>query len=81
MQLWNLHPGAEHYCFALPAERPRLLLEPPKAGTFELQPKLATVFIEPDEERLTLTWAGTTPAAGIYSPEQCAKMRHAVTWS
>ena len=81
VQLWNLHPGAEHYCFALPAERPRLLLEPPKAGTFELQPKLATVFIEPDEERLTLTWAGTTPAAGIYSPEQCAKMRHAVTWS
>ncbi len=80
IELWNLHPQTEHYGFALPDERPRLLLEPPSAGTFELQPKLATVFIEPDEDRVTLTWAGTTPAAGIYSPEQCAKMRHAATW-
>lgn len=80
VELYNLHRDAEHFVFELPGERPRLLVEPPNAGTFELEPRLTTVFIEPDEDRVTLTWAGSTPAAGLYSPEACATMRHAALW-
>lgn len=81
VELYNLHRDAEHFVFELPGERPRLLVEPPNAGTFELEPRLTTVFIEPDEDRVTLTWSGSTPAAGIYAPEMCATMRHAAIWT
>ncbi len=81
VQLHNLHRDAEHYVFALPGERPRLIIEPPNAGTFELDAKLATVLIEPDEDRVTLTWAGSVPAAEIYPPAACAEVRHAVIWN
>ncbi len=81
IELFNLHRSAARFTFELPAERPRLVIEPPNAGSFELEAKLATVFIEPDEDRVTLTWAGATAAAGIYTPEACAQMRHAAIWN
>ncbi len=81
VELYNLHPSGEHVVFGLPGERPRLVVEPPNAGLFELEPRLVTVLIEPDAHRVTLTWAGSTPAAGVFSPEACGAMRHAVIWS
>lgn len=81
VSLWNLHREHEHLELTLPGDVPRLLVEPPNTKTFELAPKLATVLIEPDEDRITLTWAGTMDVGGIYSPEMCAAMRSAVTWN
>lgn len=81
VSLWNLHRRYEHLELSLPGEVPRMLVEPPNTKTFELEPKLATVHIEPDEDRITLTWAGSMAVGGIYSPEICAAMRRAVTWN
>jgi hypothetical protein len=81
VSLWNLHPRQELVELDLPGERPRLLIEPPGTRTFELEPRLATVLIEPDEDRVTLTWAGSMPVAAVYPEPMCAEMRHAAIWS
>jgi hypothetical protein len=81
VQLWNLHREREMFEFDLPGERPRLLIEPPGVGTREMEALLQTVVIEPDLDRVTLTWAGAIPVAAVYPDEMTAVMRHGVTWT
>ena len=79
--LWNLSPRAERLELRLPADRPQILIEPPGTRTFELEPVLGTVLLEPDDDRVTLTWTGALPVAAPYSAEQYEEMRHAVVWN
>jgi hypothetical protein len=80
ISLWNLHPRQEHLEIDLPGERPQLLLEPPGCDIRELPALLQTVHIEPSSERITLTWTGTLPVAGIFPEEACRSMRRAARW-
>lgn len=80
VKLWNLHREREYIEFDLPADRPTLILEPPGVAPRKLDALLQTVLIEPDEDRITLTWAGVLETAMIYPMEMAASMRHAVTW-
>jgi hypothetical protein len=79
--LWNMHAQHEQLEFDLPDDRPRLLIEPPGVAPRELTPLLQTVLIEPDRDRVTLTWTGVLPVAMPYPDEMVASMRHAVVWS
>lgn len=81
VQLWNLHRERELLEFDLPGERPRLLVEPPGVQTRELSALLQTVLIEPELDRVTLTWAGALEVASPYAQESTERMRHAVTWN
>jgi hypothetical protein len=81
VSLWNLHWSHALFEFDLPADRPRLLLEPPGAGTRELQPVLQTVLIEPDKDWVTLTWTGSLEVAAPYPEKMMQTMRHVVLWS
>ena len=81
VSLRGLHPQQELLELELPAERPRLLLEPPGCGAMELPPLLQTVLLEPDQERVTMTWSGTLEVAAPYSEEMCREMRRAVQWT
>jgi hypothetical protein len=80
VSLWNLHPRHAFFEVDLPADRPRMLLEPPGCGIYELPPVLQTVLIEPDEERVTLTWSGVLEVAAPFLEEACEAMRRAVRW-
>jgi hypothetical protein len=80
VSLWNLHPEHELLEFDLPAERPRLLVEPPGTRTFELEAQLKTVLVQPDENLVTLTWAGAMDVAAVYPAAMCREMRHAAAW-
>jgi hypothetical protein len=81
VSLWNLHAQHELLEFDLPDDRPRFILEPPGVAPRELRPLLQTVLIEPDEERVTLTWAGMLEVAMPYPDEMTRTMRHSVAWS
>jgi hypothetical protein len=81
VSLWNMHRRHELLEFDLPGDRPQLFLEPPGVAPRELTPLLQTVLIEPDEDRVTLTWAGMLPVAMPYPDEMVTSMRHAVVWS
>ncbi len=65
----------------LPDDRPRLLIEPPGVIARELSPLLQNMLIEPDQDRVTLTWTGVLPVAMPYPDEMVAVMRHRVVWS
>jgi hypothetical protein len=80
LKLWNLHPRHQLIEVDLPAEQPRLAVEPPGCRVHELEATLATVLVEPDADRLTLTWAGSMPTAAPYPDEMCHEMGHAAIW-
>lgn len=77
--LHNLHRAHEKLSFALPGERPRLSL-PTSGGIERADATLATVTIEPDEDRVTLVWRGTTRAKRAYLPDELAQMAFLVEW-
>jgi hypothetical protein len=81
VSLWNMHAQHELLEFDLPDDRPRLVIEPPGVAPRELAPLLQTVLIEPDRDRVTLTWAGVLPVAMPYPDEMVASMKHGVVWS
>ncbi|APR87639.1 putative exported protein [Minicystis rosea] len=80
VQLWNLHPERELFEFDLAGDRPRLVIEPPGVRPREVEPLLQTVLIEPDLDRVTLTWAGAIEVAAVYPHEMTDVMRHAVVF-
>jgi hypothetical protein len=81
VQLWNLHREREMFELDLPGDRPRLLLEPPGVAAREVDAQLQTVMIEPEIDRVTLTWAGAIPVAAVYPEEMTTAMRHGVVWT
>lgn len=80
-RLLRLHPRHAVLDVELPADRPRLLIEPQNAGIRELEPRLQTVAFEPDDDQLTLTWTGTLRVAAPYPEELVHEMRHGVIWT
>lgn len=81
VELQNLHPKHSVFKFDLPGDAPKLVLEPPGVRPRELSPELQTVLIEPDRDRVTLTWAGVLEVAMPYPEEMVSSMRHAVVWT
>jgi hypothetical protein len=61
IELRNLHPSEPSWRFELPGEAPQITLQPP--GLQALRPKavLQTVRIEPDRDRVSLTWCAAVP--------------------
>jgi hypothetical protein len=80
VRLRNLHPKHEVLEFDLPAERPSLFVELPNIGAKKLDPVLQTVSIEPDRERLTMTWTGTLDVAVPFPQPVLEEMRHAAVY-
>jgi hypothetical protein len=39
------------------------------------------VLLEPEIDRVTLTWAGALPVAAVYPDAMVDEMRHGVVWS
>ncbi len=81
MSLWNLHPAHEVWELTLPGDSPRLLLQPPGCDAAELPARLQTVHVEPDEDRVTLTWTGTLAVAAPFPEDMCDTMRKAARWA
>lgn len=79
--LRNLHAKYAVLEFDLPADPPKILLEPQGVPARELIPLLQTILIEPDRDRVTLTWAGLLEVAMPYPKEMVDAMRHAVVWA
>ncbi len=65
--LQNLHATAPLFSIRLPSLRVRAFVKDDKAQFREVAMVLDTVFIEPEEGRLSLTWRGSTPYARTIS--------------
>ncbi|EDM77497.1 hypothetical protein PPSIR1_24974 [Plesiocystis pacifica SIR-1] len=80
LTLTNLHPSLPQWLLQLPGERPKLWVDDRQGSVRELEAKLSSVLIEPDEQRLTLVWYGWTPARRPYLEHELIKMPYLVEW-
>jgi hypothetical protein len=81
VELLNLHPVWPELSFDLPDDVPRLFIDLPGVGVRELAATLATVWIEPELDRVTLTWAGKMEVAWPYPEEDTEAMPCRVVWA
>ncbi|EYF02068.1 DUF2169 domain-containing protein [Chondromyces apiculatus] len=81
VKLWNMHREREYAEFDLPADRPSLSLTLPGVGARALSPRLATVLIEPDDDRVTLTWGAALEVAMVYPDEALAEVQVNAQWA
>jgi hypothetical protein len=80
VKLTNLHRERSQLEFDLPDDTPKFTLDLPGVGERRLEPKLSTVSIEPDSDRVVLTWAASLPVAMPYPEEMTKSMRRLVRW-
>jgi hypothetical protein len=81
VQLDSLHPEQEKVAFQLPDDRPGIWTDGRKGRFQPTHPVLHTIFVEPDEDRVSLVWAGSAPALRPYSAEELEAMPLHVEWS
>ena len=79
-RLWNVHRERAFVEFDLPDDEPRLSLDVPGVGERKLAPVLTTVRIEPDADRVVLTWAAAFRVLAVYPDEMTRAMRRSVSW-
>jgi hypothetical protein len=80
VRLWNVHRELSLLEFNLPDDPPRLSLDVPGVGERKLTAALTTVRIEPDADRVVLTWAAAFRVLAQYPDEMTRSMRRAVIW-
>lgn len=80
VELTNVHPKAPTWRFTLPGEVPRMALRLPGEKPVELAPKIRTILLEPDKDRLCLVWVAEHPLSLPVGPGKLAKTEHAVMW-
>lgn len=78
--LTNLHPEFPHWTVQLPRQVPTLWVDDRAGGLTQLRARLYTVQIEPDEDRVTVVWAGHTRARRAYFEHELLSMPKLVEW-
>lgn len=81
VELRNLHPREPVWAFNLSEERPRLFMQLPDEAGVELEPEIRTVLIEPELNRICVTWVGEHQVPAPVGPGKAAKIRFAARWS
>ena len=80
VELLNVSHALEELRFRLPSERPELWVDGRNGKLAPTQPVIHAVVIEPDDNRLTVTWRGCAPALRAYGSEELAKMPFTALW-
>jgi hypothetical protein len=80
VELLNVSRSREEIRFRLPAERPELWVDGRNGKLAPTTPVIHTVVIEPDENRVTVTWRGSAPGLRAYGSDELAKMPFAALW-
>jgi hypothetical protein len=80
VSLTHLHPTQRDWHFALTTPAPRMHLRLPFEEPMELSPRIRTVLIEPDLDRVVVVWVGEARFEAPPTDEQFAAAQHAVVW-
>ena len=78
--LENLHEKAGRIEFTLPNEWPMLTLKPPDVKAVEITAVMQTLRIEPDENRISITYCGVFPLMAPAMRSFIEKTELGVTW-
>jgi Uncharacterized protein conserved in bacteria (DUF2169) len=76
----NAHPKRPLWDFSLSRELPLFALQMPGAKPIRLEPKIRTVYIQPDLDRVSIVWVGEHEEPTPVGPGKRALIKHAVEW-
>jgi hypothetical protein len=80
VELSNLRRERRPWRLTLPTEIPRMAYKLPGGKSEELEPKIRTVLLEPDLDRVTVVWVGETRGSLPVTPKQLTQVEHGVIW-
>jgi hypothetical protein len=80
VDLVNLHPQQPTWTFTLPKKAPRVMFRIDARQAQALQPKIRTVLIEPDLDRVCLVWVAESKSPVPMPPARLESIQHAVIW-
>ncbi|HZL18189.1 MAG TPA: DUF2169 domain-containing protein [Polyangia bacterium] len=81
VELTNLHPSLPSWTFALPREVPSMALQMPDQRAVALQPAIRTVLLDPDRDRVCITWVGEQRDPTPVGPGRMKQIRHGIRWN
>ncbi|HEY8926723.1 MAG TPA: DUF2169 domain-containing protein, partial [Polyangia bacterium] len=81
VSLRGVHPRHESWEFRLDVRVPKMYVRVATQKPVALEPTIKTVVIEPDEDRVALSWVGEAPLDLPFTPQDLETIQHAVTWS
>lgn len=76
----NAHPKLSVWDFSLSREVPLMALQMPGAKPVRLEPKIRTIYIQPDLDRVSIVWVGEHEEATPVGPGKRALIKHGVEW-
>lgn len=76
----NVHPKSPLWEFSLSSEVPLLALQMPGVKPIRLEPKIRTLYIQPDLDRVSVVWLGEHEEATPVGPGKRALIKHGVEW-
>jgi hypothetical protein len=80
VNLVNAHPKRAAWEFTLARETPLLALQMPGAKAVALEPKIRTVFLQPELDRVSIVWVGEHQEQTPVGPGKRALIKHGVQW-
>lgn len=81
VELVNCHPRSPHWRFSLAAEKPTLALQLPGEKAVMLEPKIRTVLLEPELDRVSVVWVGEHRVPAPVGPGKRALIKFAAQWT
>lgn len=81
IELHNCHPQLAIWAFTLPRETPNLAVQLPDQKPITLEPKIRTVLLQPELNRVCLVWVGEHREPAPVGPGKRALIKHGVLWS
>jgi hypothetical protein len=79
-ELQNCHPQHSVWAFELPREVPSLALQLPEQKPVALEPKIRTVLIQPELNRICIVWVAEHREPTPIGPGKRAQIKHGVKW-
>jgi hypothetical protein len=76
----NIHPSQKKITIKIPGARPKIWVDGRKGKLLPTQPVMHTILIEPDENRISITWSGKAPAIRHYGKDELKTMPYKVEW-
>jgi hypothetical protein len=81
VELVNCHPQSPQWRFALAAEKPTMALQLPGERPVTLEPKIRTVLLEPELDRLSVVWVGEHRVPIPVGPGKRALIKFVAQWT
>ncbi len=81
ISLVHMDPEYPTFTFRLPDDKPRFFITPLLEKEVRAEPRLHSIIVEKEQNRVSLVWGAEVETKYPYGTEQTKKVEHAVNWA